>query len=188
MTRWACRAVVRPRAAPSNLSASFCAFFRSVSFVLRCARVPSAFVKQANQNFESRFLRTEAIYLYTGSACLFGSAAGNHTGNNLRCSGVFKEVRLPMNGQPAQEQNKNRGSTPLASNLRSLRSGERRLSRRSLAKADFFYVAIDTRQATTWQANPQNLGLSRRSLGEGGPFSKNPFFSVRVQFSCTGEK
>src|SRR5436190_10225909 len=57
-----------------------------------------------------------------------------------------------------------RGSNPLASSLRSQRSGERRLSRRSLGKADVFDLATSTRRATTRQANGETWRPSSTSI------------------------
>src|SRR5438477_12994188 len=76
MTRCACRAVIRARATCSNVSARFCAFLLSVSFVLRCTRVPSAWIKQANQYLEPRFLRIDATSpILFGPSCFLDTMA-----------------------------------------------------------------------------------------------------------------
>src|SRR5438045_1862132 len=96
MTRCACRAVIRARATCSNVSARFCAFLLSVSFVLRCTRVPSAWIKQANQYLEPRFLRIDATSPILFRPKLFFGHDGNQADNILLRLAMFGCVRLPM--------------------------------------------------------------------------------------------
>jgi hypothetical protein len=79
--------VTRRCAASSKVSASFCAFFRSVSLVLRCIREPPTCVKHANQYFECCFLRSDAtlpMLLTFGSLFLAPVTTRLATSDHLR--------------------------------------------------------------------------------------------------------
>ena len=88
-----------------------------------------------------------------------------------RCNVGFSKISPDKHVDVCVDSDEDRGSNPLASNLRLQRSRERRPSRRSFSEGGLL-LRCHEHEASNDLPVPKTFGLSGRSLGEGGPFSK----------------